>query len=504
MPSLLLAPDDDLNRELVAQVHPPDWCNPAPAGRYDLVVIGGGTAGLVAAAGAAGVGARVALVERHLLGGDCLNYGCVPSKALLSSARTAATVRAAGEFGVRVPAAPQVDFPAVMERLRRLRTEISRHDSAARFRSLGVDVYLGDARFTAEGVAVGPATLRCKRAAICTGARPALPALPGLQDVDCLTSETVFSLTSLPRRLAVIGGGPIGCELAQAFARCGSRVDLFHTGPRLLPRDDADAADRLTQAMRADGVTLHLQSHVERVTRAAAGVKLEFRSATAPTAAQEFDALLVAVGRTPNVEGLELEAAGVRYNERGVEVNDFLQTTNPRIYAAGDVCSADKFTHAADFQARIVVQNALFFGRARVSRLLIPWCTYTTPEVAHVGLLPEQAARQGVPVDTFVQELTGVDRAVLDGQAQGFVKLHVRKGTDRIVGATIVAEHAGELISEITLAMRSGLGLKDIAATIHPYPTQADAIRKLGDQFNRTRLTPFARRLLRFILTLRR
>ena len=502
--SSMLTPNDPHNRALVDLVHPPDWVNPRPADRYDLVVIGGGTAGLVAAAGAAGVGAKVALVEKHLLGGDCLNTGCVPSKALLAAARSVAEVRRAGDYGIHVPEGVRVDFPAVMERMRRLRAEIGHHDSAVRFRSLGIDVFLGAAEFVESGtvVRVGDARLNFRKAVLCTGARAAVPPIPGLAEAGCLTNETLFSLTELPRRLAVIGGGPIGCEMAQAFARFGARVTLYEAGPRLLPRDDPDASLRVMHALRQDGVELCCDATVDRVETRGAGKAILARVAGAERT-DLCDAILVAVGRAPNVEGLNLSAAGVEVDRHGVRVDDRLRTTNKRIFASGDVCYPARFTHAADFLSRIVVRNALFFGRQKASRLLIPWCTYTSPEVAHVGLLPEQAEQQGLSISTFTLDLADVDRAVLEGESDGFVKVHVRQGTDRIVGATIVAAHAGDLISEIAVAMRNGIGLTGIGDTIHPYPTQAEAIRKLGDQYNRTRLTPLTRWVLKTILSLR-
>ena len=481
-------PLDDANRQLLNNAHPADWINPEPAPRYNLVVLGGGTAGLVSAAGAAGLGAKVALVERQLLGGDCLNVGCVPSKALLRASRAAADVRRAGEFGVLVPDGVTVDFGALMARMRRLRADVSVHDSAARFRSLGVDVFLGDARFTGtDTLSVNGQTLRFKRAIIATGARAARPPIPGLAEAGYLTNENVFNLTELPRRLAVIGAGPIGCELAQAFARFGAAVHLLGNHPNLLPREDPDAAAIVERSLARDGVRFRGGFILERVERTTTETVLHGRE-TLPI---HVDAILVAVGRTPNVEGLNVEAAGVVCTADGVTVNDRLRTSNRRIFAAGDVCSRFQFTHAADAMARIAIQNALFFGRAKASALTIPWCTYTEPEIAHVGLYPREAEAQGIALDTFTQEMSRVDRAVLDGETDGFVKVHVKKGSDRILGATIVARHAGEMISEVTLAMVGGLGLKTLARTIHPYPTQAEALRKVGDAYNRTRLTPF-------------
>jgi pyruvate/2-oxoglutarate dehydrogenase complex dihydrolipoamide dehydrogenase (E3) component len=501
----MIRPWDRFNQDLVAQVRPPDWTNPKPASRYNLVVIGAGTAGLVSAAGAAGLGAKVALVERHLLGGDCLNVGCVPSKALIAAARAAAAVRGAAEFGVHVPEGVRVDFGQAMERMRRLRASIAPHDSAPRFRELGIDVFIGAARFAdAHTVEVGGEKLRFRKAVIAAGARAAAPPIEGLDQVDYLTNETLFALTELPRRLAVIGAGPIGCEMAQAFARFGSDVLLVEAAHGILPREDRDAAERVLTSMLRDGVKLACCGKDLKLSQAEGGrVRLSAES-HGQGVDEVVDRVLVAVGRAPNVEGLGLEAAGVAYSKKGVQVNDRLQTTRPDIYAAGDICSPYQFTHAADFMARTVIRNALFFGRAKASALTIPWCTYTEPEIAHVGLYPAQAAEQGIELDTFTRELADVDRAILEGRTSGLVRVHVRKGSDRIAGATIVADHAGDMIGEITLAMTSGLGLKQIAASIHAYPTQAEAIRQVGDLFNRTRLTPFTRSLFSRLMAWRR
>ena len=491
-------PGDVHNRSLVDHAHPPDWINPDPPPRYNLVVVGGGTAGLVTAAGAAGLGARVALVERHLLGGDCLNYGCVPSKALLRAARAYADVRDAGDYGVRVPEGVRVDFGAVMERMRRLRAGIADHDSAARFRDLGVDVFLGDGRFSGpDSLTVAGKSLRFKKACIATGARAAVLPIPGLEDVGYLTNETVFSLTDLPERLAVIGAGPIGCELSQAFARFGSRVFLIEAGDHILSREDGDAAERIQKALRRDGVELITSAEIQSIEEGGGHKIIRFLRNRADVSIP-VNEILVGVGRVPNVEGMGLEEVGVSYDRRkGVEVNDHLQTTNPKIFAAGDVCSATKFTHTADAMARIVIQNALFMGRARASKLTVPWCTYTDPEIAHVGLYEKEAEARGLKVETFTEELAEVERAVLDGEAEGFIKVHVEAGGDRILGATVVARHAGEMLGEITLAMVGGLGLKTISKTIHPYPTQAEAIKRMGDAYMRTKLTPKVKKLFR-------
>lgn len=492
-----LPPSDGYNEELVSHVHPPDWVNPEPAERYNMVVIGAGTAGLVTAAGAAGLGAKVALVEKHLMGGDCLNVGCVPSKALLSAGRRYAAVRDAGEFGVDVPAGAKVDFARVMQRMRRLRAGLSHHDSAARFRDLGVDVFLGEAEFTNCGctVRVGDNYLRFKKAVIATGARASAPPIPGLHEAGYLTNETVFNLTELPRRLAVIGAGPIGCELAQTFARFDSQVSLLEAGEHILMREDRDAAEVLQRSMQQDGLDVLTSSQISEIRCDGAGKTVVFEK-DGMTQQRTVDEILVGVGRAPNVEGLNLEGIGVEYDgQSGIWVDDHLRTTNRSVYAAGDVCFPYKFTHTADFLARIVIQNALFLGRAKASALTIPWCTYTSPEVAHVGLHRHEAEDCCIPARTFVQNFSEVDRAILDGESDGFVKVHLKQKKDEILGATIVGEKAGELISEITLAMQHGIGLGKLAATIHPYPTQAEAIRKIGDQYNRSRLTPLVKSL---------
>ena len=497
-----LRPYDEFNRELEANVHPPDWINPVPTGRYNLVVVGAGTAGLVTAAGAAGLGAKVALIERELLGGDCLNVGCVPSKALLSAAKRAAAVRRAGEFGVRINGAGEVDFPEVMARMRRLRAGISPHDSAARFRDLGIDVFLGGGAFAGpDRIEVEGKTLAFKRAVIATGARAAAPPIPGLDQIEYLTNESVFSLTELPKHLAVIGAGPIGCEMAQAFARFGSNVLLVEAMHGALPNEETDASRIVLESLKRDGVTLLCCAKELTFAKAGPdGVRLQVHS-HGSAYDEILDRVLIGVGRAPNVEGLGLENAGVQYTKKGVTVNDYLQTTKPRIYAAGAICSPFQFTHAADFMARTVIQNALFMGRARVSSLVIPWCTYTDPEVAHVGIYEKQAQEKGIAIETYNQPLNAVDRAVLEGETEGFARVHIKKGTDEILGATIVAAHAGDMISHFTMAMTNRLGLKKIARTIFPYPTQAEAVRKTGDMYNRTRLTPFVKKLFEWWLS---
>ncbi len=484
------SPVDAHDRLWLERVRPPDWVNPAPAKRYNLVVVGGGTAGLVCAAGAAGLGARVALVERGLLGGDCLNTGCVPSKSLLASARAAAI--AGAERGQ-----PAADFGAAMERMRRIRAEIAAHDSAARFRDLGVDVFLGEARFVArDAVEVEGARLRFARAVIATGARPAVPGIPGLSEAGYLTSESVFDLTALPRRLAVVGGGPIGCELAQAFVRFGSRVVVVEREERLLPSEDPDVGEAIRSALSADGVELALGATLARVERTPAGSRLVLDE-PAGRRSVEADAILIAAGRTPNVEGLGLDAAGIDLAGHGrIRADDRLRTTNRRVYVAGDVVGGRQFTHLADAHARIVVRNALFPGRAKASALTVPECTFTDPEVARVGHTLASAAAAGLGTRDFVQHFDAVDRARLEGEEGGFARVLIEEGSDAIVGATIVGRHAGELIALVALAIESGAALGDLASIVWPYPTRAQVLGAVADQYQRSRLTPRNRRYL--------
>ena len=490
-----IEPLDEFNRSLLDNVHPAGWVNPVPKARYHLVVIGAGTGGLISASAAAGLGARVALVERHLMGGDCLNVGCVPSKAIIRAGRAWHEATQARERFGGPDTGSRGDFAAVMARMRRLRAGISRNDSAARYRDLGVDVFLGEACFTApDQVDVGGKSLRFRRAIIATGARAAVPPIPGLAEAGCLTNETVFNLTELPAHLVILGAGPIGCELAQAFARFGSAVTVVNTGVHALPREDGDAAAIVERAMARDGVRFLHQSRVVRVERdkdakavVVAGEGGEQRIAA--------DQVLVAVGRVPNIESLRLEAAGVAYGPKGVTVDDRLRTSNRRIWAVGDVSSGYQFTHNSDFQARIAIQNALFFGRARVSKLVMPWCTYTSPEIAHVGRYEQEARAAGQDVETLTLPLEDVDRAILDGETEGFFRVHLARGTDRILGATLVAEHAGDMINEIGVAMVNGVGLGGIGRTIHPYPTQADVFRRAADLWRRGKLTPRVRRI---------
>ena len=475
-------------------VKPPNWQNPTPAARYDLVVLGGGTAGLVSAMGAAGLGARVALVERQRLGGDCLNTGCVPSKALVRSARVVGEIRRARALGVAVSVGG-VDFDAVMQRMRRRRALIAKNDSVERLQGAGVDVFFGTAHFgDRRTVAVnGGTSLRFRRAVIATGGRPTAPPIPGLASVPFLTNETVFDVRTLPRRLLVIGAGPVGCELSQAFARFGSEVTLFDQAPQILPTEDTAAAAIVQRHLESDGIRLELGVRVLNVDRSGDEFRIQFSkgvTSDAPTVLSG-DSLLVAAGRAPNIDTLDLDAAGVDASATGVTVNDRLQTTNPRVFASGDVCSRYKFTHAADAMSRIVLQNALFYGRRKASALVIPWVTYTGPELAHVGVGEADVQRSHGRLKTITVDLTDIDRAVLDDASDGFVRVHHEGG--RLRGCTIVAPHAGEMIGEAAYALTHRGTLAALSTTVHPYPTMTQAFGRAGDVYRRQSLTPSLR-----------
>ena len=488
-------PGDAGDMILVDNCHPPHWVNPTPAKKYNMVVIGGGTAGLVSAAGAAGLGAKVALIESNLLGGDCLNVGCVPSKGMIRAARAANDARGGAEFGIHHRGDPQIDFAAAMKRMRRLRAGISEHDSAERFRKLGVDVFIGNGRFIdADTIEVDSRRLRYDRAVIATGARAAEPPISGLGDAGYYTNETIFTLTELPRRLAVIGAGPIGCELSQSFQRFGSQVTLLTDGAEILPREDRDAAAIVRAQIEKDGVTIVTGAKIHSVGRRDGDKWLSLKIGD-QRMELACDAILVAVGRVPNLEGLALDAAGVRYGMRGVDVDACLRTSNPRVYAAGDVCSRYQFTHAADAMARIVIANALFLSRRKVTDLVIPWCTYTDPEIAHVGYYERDAQAAGFNVVTLTQPLSEVDRAILDGEPDGFARVHYDKKSGRVLGGTIVARHAGEMLGELTLAITAKQKVSALSSTIHSYPTQAEALRKIGDAYMRAQLTPTVKKI---------
>jgi pyruvate/2-oxoglutarate dehydrogenase complex dihydrolipoamide dehydrogenase (E3) component len=499
-PNHPLPPDDRFNRKWVNRVRPEDWKNPTPAKIYNLVVIGAGTAGIVAATRAAHFGAKVALIEKSFLGGICLNVGCIPSKALGRAARHCADIRHSAALGIRGNLKLedfQVDFGGVMERMRRIRSQVAGNISTERFSDLGIDLFFGEAQFSDENtIRVGSSTLRFKKALIATGSRPRHPKIEGLNETNFMTHETVFNLTTLPKRLMVVGGGPLGCELAQAFQRFGSNVTIVQRTPLFLPFEERDAAQLLAESFARDKMEVRLNTTVDKIMNKDGHKTIHLRNQNRLEEIP-FDDILTGIGRSPNIEGLNLEAAGVHCDlDHGIKVDDRLRTTNSNVFAAGDVCSEYQFTHTAIAAAKIVVHNALFLGKKKFSDLAIPWCTYTDPEIAHIGVYVRQARAKGLPIKSYTIPMHQVDRAVIDGEDRGFVKIHVREGTDKILGATIVARHAGEMINEISLAMVAGLRLREIEKVIHSYPTQAEAIHKAADACDRARLQPLKEKLI--------
>ena len=470
----------------------------ANATHYDMIVIGGGTAGLVTSAGSAGIGARVALIEQHRLGGECLWSGCVPSKAMIACARAAHETRTAARFGVTAHDV-EVDFGGAMRWVREAQERIAPHDSPERLRSLGVDVIQGGARFVGErALAVNGSSITAKRMTIATGSRPALPPIEGLDTVPYLTNETIFSLERQPRALLILGGGPIGLELAQAFARLGTTVHVIEAAPQILPREDHELADLLGGCLTTEGITLLLGTKATRVSRVENGIRLDATAIDGRAVTLQGDALLIATGRTPNVASLELENGGVDGNTQGVIVDDTLKTTASGIWAAGDCVGPLRFTHVADYQARLVVRNAFFPFPGKTDYNVVPWVTYTAPELAHVGLTEQEARTQhGDAVQVWRRKFSEVDRAVTDGNTDGMVKLITdRRG--KILGGHILGYGAGNMIGEITIAMRNGLSATQLATTIHPYPTYPDAIKQAADDFQKSRFTGLVKTLARW------
>ncbi len=480
-----------------ANVFPADYIPPQPKDIYDLVVLGGGTAGLVTAAGAAGLGADVALVESSAMGGDCLNVGCVPSKALIAAAKE---YHAQPKTGIAADG--QAAFRSAMQRVREKRTTISVHDSVSRFTDLGVDVFLARGKFNDKGtIQAGESILRFKKAVIAVGARASAPPIPGLATTPYLTNENLFELQERPDVLTIIGAGPIGVEMAQTFQRFGCQVNLLEVAPKILIREDPEAAKIVEDVLLNEGVKLFTGVKINNVEGDEARQKITLKNDNDEISI-ESNAILVAAGRQPNTSDLGLESVGVSLTERGlVVVDDRLRTTNPKIYSCGDVASPFQFTHAADFLARTVIQNSLFFGRKKASSLLIPWVTYSEPEIAHVGAYAHELEESNIEYAQYKMDFNQVDRAVLE-ENDGFCEILADPKKGKILGATIVHDHAGDMISHITLAMQNKISLGKIANVIHPYPTQTEIIRKIGDMYNKTKLTPFIAKLLRFILKL--
>ncbi len=462
---------------------------------YDLLAVGGGTAGLVSAAGAAYLGARPALVERTALGGDCLWTGCVPSKALIASARLARAMRHADELGLH-QASPGQAFADVMARMRRARDVVAHHDDPQRFRDMGVAVHFGAARFvSSDTVEVeGVGRLRSKRIVIATGAVPAVPPIPGLAEVGYLTHHTAFDQDTLPERMTILGAGPIGLEFAQIYARLGARVQVVEMLPRILPREDEGVAEELQGILEAEGIEFHLDTKAVRVERASDGKVVVGEDGSRYTSGE----ILVATGRRPATEGLDLDRAGVRVARGAVVVDATLRTSNRRIWAAGDVTGGLQFTHVADYMAKTVLRNAIFPGSQRVDYANVPWVTYTDPELAHVGLTHEEGEARGG--SSYTYRFDDLDRAIVDGETKGFVKVTAdRKG--RILGATVLGAHAGELLLPLVLARKHGLTLADISGTIFPYPTMMEGVKRAADAYQRARLEGGGGRLLRKVVS---
>ena len=460
---------------------PTDYQNPQPQPRYHLVVVGAGPAGLISAIGAAGLGAKVALIERHRMGGDCLNVGCMPSKALLAFSKQRGA-----------------DFQHAFAWLREVRAGIAPHDSVERYTEAGVDVFLGDASFNAAGqICVGDTPLNARRIALCTGASAAIPPIPGLVESRPLTNETIFDLPAPPSSLAILGAGAIGCELAIALSRLGVSVSLFEMAERVLPLETLLASQAVAMALESSGVDLYLGQGVSAVKG----------SGTVVVGDQEIECerILVALGRKPNTDGLNLGAAGVSVDQQGfVVTNAKLQSNNKRIFAAGDCTARQQFTHHADAQARALIQNALFAPTASVDALIVPHCTYTDPEVASVGANPERLEKSAIAYDRFEFDLSELDRSRADPDSQlrpvQHAEVYTQKGSDKILGATIIGHDAGELIAPICLMMSNGLGLSAAQKTIFSYPTRSDYLKRLGDAYNRNRMTPTVARLFRWWL----
>ncbi|TRO82557.1 mercuric reductase [Desulfuromonas acetexigens] len=455
---------------------------------YNLVVLGAGSAGLVASYIAAAVKAKVALIEKHKMGGDCLNTGCVPSKALIRSARLLAYGRRAEEFGFR-KTVTEFEFAEVMERVQRVVKKVEPHDSVERYTGLGVDCFQGEARITSPyTVEVAGRILTTRGIIVATGAVPFVPPIPGLDQVDYLTSDNLWQLRELPKRLLVLGGGPIGCEMTQAFARFGAQVTQVEQAARIMGREDGDIAEFLRERFAAEGVKV-LTEHAAKQVVVEDGEQILICEHQGRQVRLPFDRILVAVGRRPRVEGFGLEDLGVQLSERGtIETDAFLRTNIPNIFCAGDVAGPYQFTHTAGHQAWYAAVNALFgdFKKFRVDYRVIPWCTFTDPEIARVGLNENEAKERKIPHEVTRFELAELDRAITEGEDKGWIKIITPPGKDKILGVTIVGTHAGDLLAEYILAMKHGIGLNKILATIHPYPTLAEANKMAAGAWKKT------------------
>ncbi len=473
------------------------------AKKYHLLVIGAGSGGLVSAAGAAGLGLKVALIEKNKMGGDCLNTGCVPSKSIIRTAKVAHDARTASRFGLN-DMSPIVDLGQILASVRDTQAVIEPHDSVERFESLGVDVYQGTYQFINQHqVSDGETVLQAKRFVIATGAAPFIPPIKGLSEIPYLSSDTVWNLTALPKRLVVLGGGPIGSELAQVFARLGSQVTLVERSSQLLSREDPEVSGLMAEQFNAEGIDLMTGWSAEEVSGAVANYQVRVSNEAGESKEIPFDQILVAVGRAPHVNHLGLDKIGVAYTRRGISVDAYLRSSQKHIYACGDVAGPYQFTHTADFQARLILRNAFFPGKSKIDYRVVPWCTFTDPEVARVGLNETEANKQGIPYDVFRYELKDLDRAICEREREGFIKVLTKPKGDQLLGAMIVGAHAGDVVHELVLAMQAGIGLKQIAATIHIYPTLAEACKRIADTYQRSRLTTRSKQWLQRYFTWR-
>jgi pyruvate/2-oxoglutarate dehydrogenase complex dihydrolipoamide dehydrogenase (E3) component len=450
----------------------------APERSCDFAILGAGPAGLTAAKAAGRLGLKVMLIERRKLGGNSFNAGSIPSKTLIRTAHVFQTLHEAEDFGVVSPVPPVIDFGDVVDRMRRVRARIAEYHCADRLRALGVDLVRGDARFVGPNtLAVGDELLHFRKALVATGAHPRRSNIPGLDGIGYQTSESVFEMTALPKRLAVVGGGPVGCELAQAFCRLGAHVTIIQNQPKFLPLEERDAAELLSRSMARDGVDIRLNTSVVGA-RMQNGAKCLDAVSDAVKSTIIADEIILSIGRVPNVEDIGLDRACIAFTrDEGITVDGCLCTTNADVYAAGDVCAARKFANVAEASAGLAVENALSGKMRRLSELTVPWCTYCDPEIAHIGMQVREAREHSVPIKTYTVMMQDVDRAITDGEDEGFVKLHVKEGTDRILGCTIVSTRASEMINEVSVAMSAGVGLRDLARVLHTYPAQSEAIR---------------------------
>ena len=469
--------------------------------RFDLIAIGGGTAGLVTAAGGAALGLHVALVESEALGGECLWTGCVPSKALIASAKLAYQMRHAGELGLD-GASPAHLFKPVMDRMRASRARVAVHDDPQRFRNLGIEVVLGRAEVIGpQEVAVDGRTLTSRRVVVATGSSPSVPPIPGLEDAGYLTHLTAFDQDSLPPRIAILGAGPIGLEFAQIYSRLGAQVTVFEILPRVLPQEDAEASAVIARALSDEGVTLHTRTVVERVERGGDGATkvLTAKRDAADSVCATVDEIFVATGRRPNGSGFGLESVGVELERGAVKVDATLLSTVPGIWAAGDVAGGLQFTHVADYQAKLVLRNAVFPFTSKADYGAVPRVTYTDPEVAQVGLTEERARQGHDGVEVYRYEFADLDRAIVDGRTRGFVKVMTRpKG--KILGATVVGSGAGDLLMPLVIAMKHGLPLGKLSRIVYPYPTMVEGVKRAADDYYRTKLTGRAGDLLKRVV----